>query len=202
MARVPTACMAVLVPVVLVGCASLDAELQGRDYPADTAILVGDVAYQINTTKCAQIRAIAQDGTLDCFDSGGRRSAAITPVSTWRRQFVTSQYGWAWGSPEHQAFLFNYFHGGGKEQAAAAIVGAAQQAYGAYASTKSTLAMIDKSKAIDARSAQIKADGAAAYMSGGLPAWQAHQISVIQWRVQNAQYFIDHMGAAKPAPTE
>jgi hypothetical protein len=185
-------CAAIFSSLLLGGCASLNAELQGIDYPADTAILIGQIAYQINTTKCAQIRSIAKDGTLDCYDTDGKQSASITPVSDFRKNLVQNHHGMTWASAEHQAFLFDFFHGGGKERAAAAIVGSAQQAYGAYASTKSMLDSIDKSKAIDARSAQLKADGAAAYMSG-MPAWQAHQSKVLQWRVENAKYFVDQM---------
>lgn len=42
------------------GCASMQAELEGLEYPADTAILIGDVAYQVSTIKCAQIKAIGE----------------------------------------------------------------------------------------------------------------------------------------------
>jgi len=185
-------CTAIFSTLLLAGCASLDRELQGMDYPADTAILIGQVAYQINTTKCAQIRSIAKDGALDCYDTDGKQSASITPVSDFRRNLVQNHYGMAWASPEHQAFLFNFFHDGGQERTVAAIVGSAQQAYGIYASTKSMLDSIDKSKAIDARAAQIKADGAAAYMSG-MSAWQAHQSKVMQWHLDNANYFVDKM---------
>lgn len=191
-------CTAVFSSVFLGGCASLSAELQGLDYPADTPILIGDTAYQINTTKCARIRAIDAKGTLDCYDADGRQSAAITPVGEFRRNLVKKDLGREWGSPEHQDVVFRFFHGGGKEKAAQAVMGSVQQTYGAYASTKNLLNTIDRSKAIDARSAQIKADGAAAYMAGGMPAWQAYRANVVQWHLENSRFFSNQMNALTP----
>ena len=71
--------LVILPSALLGGCASMQAELEGLKYPADTAILIGDVAYQINTTKCAQIRAIGEGGALDCRDAEGRHRHRLHP---------------------------------------------------------------------------------------------------------------------------
>ena len=184
------------------GCASMQAELEGLEYPANTAILIGDVAYQINTIKCAQIKAIGEEGALDCRDAEGRQSASITPVSAWRRKLLKEQMGMEWASPAHQDFLFNFFHKGGKEQVAATLVSSAQQIHGTYAAVKNMSDSIDKSKSIDRQSAQMKADGAAAYMSGGMSAWQAHQWKVIQWRQDNARYFLNQANKSQLIGTD
>lgn len=187
---------------LLGGCASMQAELEGLEYPADTAILIGDVAYQINTIKCAQIKAIGEDGALDCRDAAGQQSASITPVSAWRRNLLKKQMGIEWASPEHQDFLFNFFHKGGKEQVAAALFSSAQQIHGTYAAVKNMSDSIDKSKSIDRQNVQMKADGAAAYVSGGMPAWQAHQWKVIQWRQDNARYFLNQANKSQLIGTD
>ena len=189
--RSVTRCTAVFFFALLTGCASVHPDFPHNEFQADTPILVRGVAYQINTTACAQIRAVDKNGALDCYDVQGRQSASITPVGSFRQYLVKNELGLIWGSPEHQAFVFDYFYGGGKQRAQQAIMGSVQGVYGAYASTKSMLNMIDKSKAIDAQSAQQKAIGVAAYMSGGWPAWHAHQMNLAQWHLQNAQYFIN-----------
>lgn len=175
----------------LIGCASLTAELEG--FPADTAILIGDVAYQINTVKCAQIRAIGQHGSLDCYDSEGRQSASISPVAEWRRTYVEEKMGMDWASPEHQAYLTYMFHGGGNEKAAKAIASGALQAYGSIQSARNLLKSIDKSNEIQVQAAQMRLQGMQAYASGGMPAWQAHQFKVVQWHLDNSRFFVDQM---------
>lgn len=193
-----TVLLAIASSFLLGGCASLKAGLEGIDHPADTAILIGDVAYQINTVKCAQIKAIGEDGALDCFDSESRQSASITPVSEWRRNFLKEKMGMDWASPEHQAFLFNYFHEGGQEKAMGALLSSVQQAYGTYASAKNLSDSLRKSGEIEMQSAQMKIKGIGAYMSGGMPAWQAHQSDVSQWHLANSRYFINQMNKSSP----
>ncbi len=186
--------------LALAGCATLKAELEGINYPADTAILIGNVAYQINTAKCHKIKAIGEDGALDCYDSEDRRSASITPVSDWRRNLVKEKMGLEWASPEHQAFLFHMFHGGGMENMARAMASSAQQAYGTYTATKSLTDSLKKSREIELQNAQMKIKGVQAYASGGMPAWQAHQSNVIQWRLDNSRYFSTSVGRPALVP--
>jgi hypothetical protein len=187
---------------LLGGCASIKAELQGMDYPPDTAILIGDIAYQISTIKCAQIKAIGEYGELDCYDLEGQQSASITPVSDWRRSLLKEKMDIEWASPEHQAYLFKYFHGGGKEKAARAIISSVQQVYGTYAAVKDLSDTIDKSREIDTQSAKMKIKGVEAYVSGGMPAWHAHQSNVTQWHLDNSRYFINQMNKSNPMAIE
>ena len=174
---------------LLTGCASIKAELQEIDYPKDTAILIGDSAYQINTVKCAKIKAIGEDGTLDCYDFDGIKSASITPVSDWRRNYLKENLGIKWASPEHQAFLFNYFHGGGKEKTANAIL----KAYGAIAAAKKLTDSLEKSKEIETQAAKMKIKGIEAYATGGMPAWHAHKFKTTQWHLENSRYFSNQL---------
>lgn len=190
-----TIAVVLFVPCLLTlsSCASLQEE---RDYPADTAILIGDVAYQINTNRCAQIKAIGKDGALDCYDADDLRSPSITPVSEWRRTLLKEKMGMEWASPEHQAFLVNYFHRGGKEKGAAELANSLQQAYGNLAAAKASSNSIGKSRDIKIQEAQSKLSGVQAYVSGGSQAWQAHQMNVTQWRLDNSRYFIIQMNNA------
>ena len=171
------------------GCAALTEQFDG--YPADTAILIGDVAYQINTTKCAVIKGIGENSALDCHDSEGRRSASITPVSDWRRNLTKEKFGFEWASPEHQAFLFYMIRHGGTEKAVGAVMGAAQQSVAALAAAKSISDSIKKSREIEGQGAQMRVQGAGVYMSGGMPAWQVHQQKSVQWRLENARFFLN-----------
>ena len=175
--------------VMVGGCAALTEQFDG--YPADTAILIGDVAYQINTTKCAVIKGIGEDGALDCHDSEGRRSASITPVSDWRRNLTKEKFGFEWASPEHQAFLFYMIRQGGTEKAVGSVMGTAQQLAGALAAAKSTSDSIKKSREIEGQGAQMRVQGAGVYFSGGMPAWQAHQQKSVEWRLDNARFFLN-----------
>ncbi|WP_409029975.1 hypothetical protein [Janthinobacterium sp. CG_23.3] len=162
-------------------------------YPLDTAILIDNRAYQINTVSCAQIKAIGSDGALDCYDSAGQKTSLVTPISDWRRNYIKEKMGMEWASEKHQNFLFYMFHGGGNEKLMGAAVNSAQQAYGNYANTKNMIDSLGKSKEIDQQNAQMKIKGMSAYMTGGMPAWQAHQMNVIQWRLDNSRYFSNQM---------
>lgn len=169
--------------VFLSGCASIGEVVEGVDYPQDTAILIDGVPYQINMIKCAEIRSI-KNSDLDCYDQTGNQSASIAPVSAWRREIVEKNYG-GWASQKHQDFLFNYFHRGGMERNAAAIM----QGYGIFTQIKSINDMIDKSKEMDATEAQKRLEGSTKYYSGGMSAWQAHQSNMAEWRLKNMDYF-------------
>lgn len=192
-----------LVSVALLsGCAGVRADLQSLEFPPDTPILIGSVAYQVNMFKCARIRAVTADGALDCYDGNGQQSAAMTPVSDFRRKLVEEHLGMAWSSPKHQEYVFQFFYGGGQQQAATNIAGSLFQARDVYASTKSSLDSIDKSRDIADKSAQLKANGAAAYMTGGMPGWQAYQSDVLQWRLDNSRYFIERMNVTTPVASD
>jgi hypothetical protein len=180
------------------GCASLQADIQGRDYPADTAILIGGTAYQINTYKCAKIKSIGDDGALDCYDPDDRKSASITPVSDWRRKLAEQHVGDTWASPKHQAFLYFMFHQGGGERALANAMNGVMQVRDTYSATKGILDSVDKSKEMDSKAAQLKLEGGGAYMRGGTPAWQAHNSKVIGWHLENSRYFLDQANKVKP----
>lgn len=177
---------------LLGGCASLKDELEGK-YPPDTAILIGNVAYQMNTVKCAKIKAIGKNGALDCYDPEGRQSASITPVSDWRRNYIKEKMGLEWASTEHQDFLFYMFHGGGNEKLVGALVNSVQQSYANYAAAKNLSESLSKSREIAVQNAQMKIKGINAYVTGGMPAWQVHQVSVIQWHLDNSNYFRNQM---------
>lgn len=178
---------------LLSGCASVFAELDG--FPEDTAILIGDVAYQINTVKCARIKAIDQYGVLDCYDSDGRQFAPISPVAEWRRTYIKEKMGMEWASPEHQAWLTYMTHGGGNEKAAEAIASGVLQAYSSIMSLSKS---IDKSREMQVQEAQMKLQGVQAYATGGMPAWQAHQQQVVQWHLDNTQFFVNQLNTTAP----
>ena len=44
----------------------------------------------------------------------------------------------------------------------------------------------------------MRMQGVAAYMSGGMPAWQAHQQKSIHWRLENARFFTNQMNKSIP----
>lgn len=182
----------------LSSCASLKGELQGLSYPPSTAILIGDRPYQISTIKCATIKAVREDGALDCYDAEGRQSAPIRPISSWRRKTVEEQFGVKWGSPEHQAILFNFFYGGGKEQMAKALISATQQA----ATLRSMAASLDRSRDIQIETAQRRIEGASIYSEGGMSAWQAYQLNMSQWHLDNSRYFLDKIPPSSPGGLE
>lgn len=73
----------------------------------------------------------------------------------------------------------------------AALMGTVQQTQGLIASVKSCNASVDKSKEISQQRAQMTANGASAWMQGMPAAWQAHQASLVQWRLGNAKFFQD-----------
>lgn len=184
---------------LLGGCASLkEVKEEFEGYQADTAILIGDVPYLINTVKCAQIKAIGENGALDCYDSEGRQSASITPFATWRRNFVKEKLGMEWASPKHQEYLFHMIHGGGNQKVMGGFVSSAHQVSENYTAAKNLNDSINKSKEISLQDAQMKMKGTAAYMSGGMPAWQAHQSNVMQWRQDNSRYFLNQMNKSNP----
>ncbi len=105
-----------------------------------------------------------------------------------------------WASAEHQEFLFNYFHRGGKERAVNSIVGSAQQTIGAVSSIKGMVETMDKSQSIQAEAFQRKVQGTAAYMSGGLPAWQAHKMETSNWHLENAKFFGNQLNKSITLP--
>lgn len=178
--------------ILLGGCAGLKQEFDG--YPADTAILIDDVAYQINTTKCATIKGIdGINGALDCYDADGRQTASVAPVPDWRRNLVKDRFGMEWASPEHQAFLFNFFHEGGKEKAAQSISNSMQESIGILVKTKNLIDTTQKSYSIQIQEAQLRTQGFVAYASGGMPAWQVHRANTVQWRLDNARFFTNQM---------
>lgn len=179
---------------LLGGCASLkESKEVFEGYQPDTAILIGDVPYLINTVKCAQIKSIGENGALDCYDSEGRQSASITPFANWRRNFIKEKMGMEWASPEHQDYLYYMIHGGGNQKVVGEFVNSMQQVRASYASVKNLNDSISKSREISSQEAQMKIKGVAAYMSGGMPAWLAHQSNVIQWRLDNSRYFLNQM---------
>lgn len=182
--------LAIAAAFLLGGCAALDEE---RNYPPSTAILIGDVAYQINAARCAQIKGIGEDGALDCYDLNGRQSASVTPVSDWRRNIVKEKMGMEWASPQHQAFLFDFFHGGGMDRTAKGLVGSIQQAYSNYAQVKNLADTLKKSGEIEAERTQLRLKGIQAGLTGGTPAWQAHQVGMVQWHLDNARFFQNQM---------
>lgn len=111
---------------------------------------------------------------------------------------VVEKSGLEWASPEHQEYLFYMIHGGGNQKVIGGFVSATQQAYGSYAVAKNLNDSLRKSQEIGAQDAKMKMKGVAAYMSGGLPAWQAHQLNVVQWRLDNSRYFVSQMNKANP----
>ena len=175
---------------LLGGCAALDEE---RNYPPSTAILIGDVAYQINNVRCAQIKGIGQDGALDCYDLNGRKSASVAPVSDWRRNHVKEKLGMEWASLQHQAYLFDFFHGGGLERTAKGIVDSIQQGYVNYAQVKNLADTLKKSEELEAERIQLGLKGIQAGLTGGTSAWQAHQAGMFQWHLNNARFFQNQM---------
>lgn len=173
------------------GCTTLSREFESISYPPDKAILIGDVAYQINAEKCAEIKNISEDGTLDCYDMEGKQSASISPTSEWRRNIIEERFKWA--SPEHQAFLFYLFHEGGAQKVVASAVNSAQQAYGSAAAIKSLADSSRASREMTIEGAKMSMKGTQAYMTGGMTAWQAHQSTLVQWHLNNAKYFSDKL---------
>lgn len=179
---------------LLDGCASFSADIEGIDYPRDTAILIGDFAYRINTIKCAQVKAVGENGVLDCYDSEGRQSASISPASDLNRKYLKENMGMEWASPEHQAYLFDFYHRGGKEKMVGGFINSVQQ----VAALRNFSDSLEKSRTINLTSAKMKIKGVEAYMSGGMSAWQVHQFNASQWHLNNSRYFIDQMNKSNP----
>ena len=184
----------VFAAVLQTGCSTMMAQIESLEYPQDTAVWINERPYQISTIKCATIAAIDADGVLDCYDASGEKSASMAPVSDWRLRYVKEKMGFDWASPEHQAFLFDYFHNGGMQRNAAALKASAQESYQLYSSTKSLSDSVRKMGDIKREEGQLKAEGALAYYSGGMAGWDAHQSKVMSWRLQNARFFFNQIG--------
>lgn len=105
------------------GCSTVSSVVEEVNYPRDTAITIGKYHYLINTEKCADATRISSDGEIDCRAADGSKSASITPFAEWRVNYLYKYYKFQWGSPEHQAFLYDFHYKGGKERMAQALVG-------------------------------------------------------------------------------
>jgi len=178
--------MACILGAAAAGCTSLEAELESIRYHPDTAILIGDVPYQINAIKCAEIRSIGPDGELNCYDAAGNRSAAMTPVGSWKRRFLREKLGMEWASPEHQEFLFYMNHQGGMQQAINDVGNTTLQAYSAASNIAD---MLEHRSDMEQQRARMKAEAATASAVGGMSAWQHHQFKLNAWYARNASYF-------------
>ena len=181
----------ILVPAVLLssGCTALAIMQEKQKFPRDTAVIIQGNEYLINHTKCAEILSISDDGELDCYAPNGSQSAPVTPAFDSQVDITEENWGY-WGSPAHQAFLFDYFNMGGMERNAEAI---AQQLIGTYQITKSITDTLDASKKMDQDSAKMELEGVGAWVKGGQSAWEAHSARKIQWHLDNAQYFTNKM---------
>lgn len=180
---------AVFSSLVLSGCAFVQGQIESIDYPQDTAILIGDVPYQISPIKCFEIRGIDEDGDLDCYDHEGRKSASIAPVADYRRRIIEGNMKMKWASPEHQSFLFDFFHRGGKEKASQAIFSSAMRVYGNVAAIKDMVETHKVARELPGQEAKMRIQGTEAFMSGGMSAWQQHQSVRFQWHLNNSKYF-------------
>jgi len=109
--------------VLTAGCATVSSVVEEVNYPRDTAITVGKYHYLINTEKCADATRISSDGEIDCRAADGSKSSSITPFAQWRVNALRGHLKMEWGSPEHQAFLYDFHYKGGKERMAQALVG-------------------------------------------------------------------------------
>lgn len=105
------------------GCSTVSSVVEEVNYPRDTAITVGKYHYLINTEKCADATRISSDGEIDCRAADGSKSSSITPFAQWRVNILRENLKMEWGSPEHQAYLYDFHYNGGKERMAQALVG-------------------------------------------------------------------------------
>jgi len=180
--------------ILFSGCATTDELMQAKDYPPDIPILINNVPYEINSIKCAKITSVNKNGSLDCYDSDGFKSLPITPVSEWRRNGLKEHWNLEWGSEDHQAFMYYFYYGGGKEE-----VGKNLQNYfdnflyfiSVAKLATNTQDALDKSKEIKFEEAGMKIQSGHAYIKGGIPAWHAHQIKIAQWRTNNVRYVLN-----------
>lgn len=188
--------LAVFFTVILNGCTSLAVGIQGIKYPQDTAILIDDTPYLINTFKCATIKEIQENRRLICYDLEGRRSAKVPPASENHRDKLKIKFGIEWASPEHQEELFNWYYGGGKEAFEKAVRDSVAVSMQLAMSVNDLSKSLDRSRKMKIQEMRLRQKGIDAHISGGMPAWQAHQFNVVQWHLDNASYFRNKAGDA------
>lgn len=196
----------ILLPIIftalLSGCSLLAVGIEGIKYPQDTAVLIDDTPYLINTFKCAQIAAIRENGRLVCYDLEGRRSAQIPPASEGYRNRLKEKFGIEWASPEHQAELFKWFHGGGKEAFEKSVADVLSVSMQLGQSVSGLSKSLEKSRKIKIQEAKIRQKGIEYHISGDMAALQAHQFNVVQWRLDNADYFRNQAIATNYSPID
>lgn len=173
------------------GCALMREQIEGVSYPPDTPFLIGGVPYQVSAIKCFEIRSIAADGTLDCYDVEGKQSTPMTPVSDFRRKLAKEQFGLEWGSPAHQAFLINYFYKGGQESAARGLVNGVTVLRNQLSQAKLFRESQKKSVEIERKAAEWDTKEFQAAITGGPGALAEVKFLRMQWHMANAQFFLD-----------
>lgn len=183
--RTPLVVSLLIASIASSGCATLAEQAQSLEYPLDTAILIGTVAYQINTVACAEIRSIEADGALNCYDASGKRTTPMTPVSDWRRKMAEEHLETTWASPKHQAWLFFMLHEGGLKKAVEGSVAGVMRARATIESAKATLKRAEQVGDLEQKIAQDRVNGAIAFATGGYPKWFAHQQAVSTWHIKN-----------------
>jgi hypothetical protein len=175
--------------VVGTGCTTIAIVNESKSFPRDTAIVLNDEKYLINTIKCAEVRGVSEEGVLDCYAIDGTQSAPVVPANALQVSLTESRSGLEWASPEHQAWLFNYFHGGGQERALANM-------QAGLAHIRSTLDLIDTIEAaeqMEQDEIKLNMEGFKASLTGGMSARQAHRALMVQWHLNNSRYFTEIM---------
>ncbi|UYI46957.1 hypothetical protein OFO16_14380 [Vibrio natriegens] len=190
--RIKTA-SAISISFLIVGCTNMNTEefVESFSYPPDTPILIDDIPYQINTTKCAEIRGINSDRSLNCYAVDGSRSAQITPIPDFRRNMVEEENGFEWASPQHIAMVYSYFHLGGKEELQRQLANSLK----GFVTATSVLDLSDTIEAhqeYEQESFRRKVKGINIYQSQGFNAWMDHQDSLFDWHMNNARVFLEH----------
>lgn len=178
-----------IIPLLLLGatlgpgCSTMAIMHESLEFPRDTAVIVDERKYIINTTKCAEIRDISEKGWLDCYTLDGVQSAPAFPEPSFVINAVESRFEWA--STAHQAMLFDYYYGGGMEQAIEEM----QSSLGLLSATLDLIDTIETSQQMDQDAIRLRTEGLHASLAGGTPALRAHQSRMVTWHLNNSRYF-------------
>lgn len=173
---------------ILSGCATIEAGIEGSSFPQDTAVLVNGVPYQINMEKCAEIRSVDENGDLNCYDYAGNKSARISPVSEFRVSVLKDKMGMEWATPEHQIFLFNFYHRGGVERSVAAIRDGFQAAKGINDYSKMVDDHFAKMDELRSRGGKVMHRVLSERMAGNKDPFLAHKIRREMWFQENLNF--------------
>lgn len=163
------------------GCSIVSSVVEEYSYPRDTAVNIGKYHYLINTQKCADVTRISPDGVIDCRAADRTKSASISPAGDLRMSLFNKYNKFAWGSEEHQAFLYDFHYLGGKERVAKNLVGSVAFIYSATNAMKST-----KYGSIAPGAGP---DYGSALELNKFSVWEVREYSLANWSLQNSNLY-------------